>query len=551
MHVPPRDVAIDEAMIAFEGRLGFRQYMPAKPTKYGIKVWQLSVSENGYCSNLSIYLGKPLQGKKETDLVKKVVLDMAKDLEGEYNHLYFDNYFNSVSLLEELLDKKLYGCGTMRSNRSGLPAELRPKTKNNNQNNLKKTTKEELKQSGDSAVIQKGAVTALAWLEKPKRKPVLIACTNSSSDCAAASVHQKLRKIKKQPKTMRFTLHKRLIGLPDPLDSLFDADVARLQCSPKYGDMVIGQVGVGSYSYNHSVLVVRDAKTLQTYKAGLEKQKRAEMEAARTASVCIFLMLCLSQVAWMYPAQNSFDALDGLDDLENDVEDISDPRFDDVTDNRRMTTKNSDIADNEQQQQSEDDDDDDDEANEANYVQDEDKDRENSAEDENEDFSEDNDDSNERDDEQEDDDDDDPVEPVPTGKYASCERGMCELNVSPVGCYQDKHKTPRPLNLLLDSHRDATSHAYHGEMLNWKKFDSSIRKLLCDCVRIARAKKHTHIGLQHYGECWSSKTAAKDFAIDGKSDQCVNGTYKPCKKGEFCIGKEKTNYIYKIGKSLA
>eukprot|EP00112_Aurelia_sp_Birch-Aquarium-sp1_P020017 Seg5063.4 transcript_id=Seg5063.4/GoldUCD/mRNA.D3Y31 product="hypothetical protein" protein_id=Seg5063.4/GoldUCD/D3Y31 len=136
-------------------------------------------------------MGKPLQGKKETDLVKKVVLDMAKDLEGGYNHLHFDNYFNSVSLLEELLDKKLYGCGTMRSNRSGLPAELRPKTKNNNQNNLKKTTKEELKQSGDSAVFQKGAVTALAWLDKPKRKPVLIACTTSSSDCAAASVHRR------------------------------------------------------------------------------------------------------------------------------------------------------------------------------------------------------------------------------------------------------------------------------------------------------------------------------------------------------------------------
>ena len=37
---------------------------------------------------------------------------------------------------------------------------------------------------------------------------------------------EKLRKIKKQPKNTWFTLHKRLIGLPDPLETIFDPDVA-------------------------------------------------------------------------------------------------------------------------------------------------------------------------------------------------------------------------------------------------------------------------------------------------------------------------------------
>ena len=36
---PNKHIAIDEGMIAFKDRLSFRQYMPAKPTKYGIKVW--------------------------------------------------------------------------------------------------------------------------------------------------------------------------------------------------------------------------------------------------------------------------------------------------------------------------------------------------------------------------------------------------------------------------------------------------------------------------------------------------------------------------------
>ena len=36
---PNKHIAIDEGMIALKGRLSFRQYMPAKPTKCGIKVW--------------------------------------------------------------------------------------------------------------------------------------------------------------------------------------------------------------------------------------------------------------------------------------------------------------------------------------------------------------------------------------------------------------------------------------------------------------------------------------------------------------------------------
>eukprot|EP00112_Aurelia_sp_Birch-Aquarium-sp1_P021273 Seg5684.2 transcript_id=Seg5684.2/GoldUCD/mRNA.D3Y31 product="PiggyBac transposable element-derived protein 4" protein_id=Seg5684.2/GoldUCD/D3Y31 len=36
---PHKECAVDEAMIAFRGCVDFRQYLPAKPTKYGIKVW--------------------------------------------------------------------------------------------------------------------------------------------------------------------------------------------------------------------------------------------------------------------------------------------------------------------------------------------------------------------------------------------------------------------------------------------------------------------------------------------------------------------------------
>jgi len=52
-----KNISIDEGMIAFKGRLSFRQYLPAKPTKYGIKVWMAADSSNGYVVNFSVYLG--------------------------------------------------------------------------------------------------------------------------------------------------------------------------------------------------------------------------------------------------------------------------------------------------------------------------------------------------------------------------------------------------------------------------------------------------------------------------------------------------------------
>jgi len=37
---------------------------------------------------------------------------------------HLDNFFSSVSLLEDLLEDKLYACGTFRKNRRGLPQAI-------------------------------------------------------------------------------------------------------------------------------------------------------------------------------------------------------------------------------------------------------------------------------------------------------------------------------------------------------------------------------------------------------------------------------------------
>ena len=42
-------------MIPFKGRLSIKQYMKDKPTKWGIKVFVLADSRNGYTVRLQIY----------------------------------------------------------------------------------------------------------------------------------------------------------------------------------------------------------------------------------------------------------------------------------------------------------------------------------------------------------------------------------------------------------------------------------------------------------------------------------------------------------------
>ena len=42
-------LSVDESMIGFKGRLSWKQYMPMKPTKWGMKVWTLCESLTGYC----------------------------------------------------------------------------------------------------------------------------------------------------------------------------------------------------------------------------------------------------------------------------------------------------------------------------------------------------------------------------------------------------------------------------------------------------------------------------------------------------------------------
>ena len=56
-YTPHRELSVDEAMVGFKGRLSFIQYLPKKPTKWGMKSFVLADSVTGYVWNWRLYTG--------------------------------------------------------------------------------------------------------------------------------------------------------------------------------------------------------------------------------------------------------------------------------------------------------------------------------------------------------------------------------------------------------------------------------------------------------------------------------------------------------------
>lgn len=119
---PYRNLSINESMSGFKGRTSLKQYIPINPFKRGFKIWALACSKTGYLLNFQIYQGKE-QSTGEM-LGERVVLELSKRFQNRGYCLYFDNFFTTIPLMQKLLDRGLFACGTIRQNRKNFPKHL-------------------------------------------------------------------------------------------------------------------------------------------------------------------------------------------------------------------------------------------------------------------------------------------------------------------------------------------------------------------------------------------------------------------------------------------
>ena len=104
----------------------FRQYIPSKPAKYGIKIWWCCDAQTSYPLNGQVYLGKQPDQPREVGQGARVVKDMVAPWYRSGRNVTADNFFTSIPLAEDLLQNGLTYVCTIRSNKAEIPAEMKP-----------------------------------------------------------------------------------------------------------------------------------------------------------------------------------------------------------------------------------------------------------------------------------------------------------------------------------------------------------------------------------------------------------------------------------------
>ena len=84
LYNPNRELSIDESMIGTKCRVPFLQYIPKKPTKWGIKVWVCADAKTAYVTRFCIYTGKENDKYSGKNLSYRVVMKLLEPYLGKH-----------------------------------------------------------------------------------------------------------------------------------------------------------------------------------------------------------------------------------------------------------------------------------------------------------------------------------------------------------------------------------------------------------------------------------------------------------------------------------
>lgn len=111
-------------------RSGFRQFIKDKPKKWGIKLWVMADSANGYTVDFNIYIGKAAgETICENRLGYDVVMKLMAPYFGMGYHLFVDNFYSTLTLtltlLKDLYANEVIATGTILDSRRSFPPALK------------------------------------------------------------------------------------------------------------------------------------------------------------------------------------------------------------------------------------------------------------------------------------------------------------------------------------------------------------------------------------------------------------------------------------------
>jgi hypothetical protein len=113
---PSENLAVDEVIVKFNGRVIFRQYIPKKTKGFGIKIYKLR--DKSVYTYMSVYLGKDSRSTSDDmTATHATVRHLKRRVEGIGHKLFMDNFFSSPRLFDDLETRKINSCGTVQPNR--------------------------------------------------------------------------------------------------------------------------------------------------------------------------------------------------------------------------------------------------------------------------------------------------------------------------------------------------------------------------------------------------------------------------------------------------
>ncbi|KAK7788744.1 hypothetical protein R5R35_000768 [Gryllus longicercus] len=119
---PSQKLCIDESLLLFKGRLSFKQYIPSKRSRFGIKTFVLCDCQTGFVLDFIVYTGATTDIELH-NLGKSgdIVATLLKPYLGRGHTLYVDNWYASPDLFLWLHEHATNACGTVRRNRRNMP----------------------------------------------------------------------------------------------------------------------------------------------------------------------------------------------------------------------------------------------------------------------------------------------------------------------------------------------------------------------------------------------------------------------------------------------
>ena len=124
---PGEFLSIDESLLKFKGKLSFRQYMPFKRARFGVKFFGICDNATKILLNYVPYQGKHSfigsnEDKKELGVGGAVVMHLSQDYTHCFRKICMDNWFSSPLLAEKLLKCNTFCLSTAKKGRKYMPS---------------------------------------------------------------------------------------------------------------------------------------------------------------------------------------------------------------------------------------------------------------------------------------------------------------------------------------------------------------------------------------------------------------------------------------------